>query len=88
MEILATIGWVALFTLSVGIVGVLLVFLATAFLPRMLDLLTPRIDEQKEIVRGNMAVADYFGKISAACIIGVSLVIAAALISGVLIYLK
>ena len=88
MEILVTIGWVALFTLVVGLVGMALVFSATAILPRLLDKLTPTIDEHKEIVRGNQAVATYFGKIVGASIVGISLVIAAALIGGVLIYLK
>jgi hypothetical protein len=88
VDILSTVGWVALFTLSVGVVGMVLVFAATAILPRLLDKMTPNIDEQKEIVRGNGAVADYFGKIVGASIIGVSIVIAAALIGGVLIFLK
>jgi uncharacterized membrane protein YjfL (UPF0719 family) len=88
VDILQTMGWVALFTLCIGIVGMVLVFLATAFLPRLLDKLTPKIDEHKEIVRGNQAVAEYFGRIAGSCIVGVSLVIAAALIGGVLIFLK
>ena len=88
IDILQTIVWVALFTVSVGVVGMALVFLASVVLPLVLDRLTPKIDEQKEIARGNQAVAEYFGRVVGACIVGISIVVAAALIGGVLIFLK
>jgi hypothetical protein len=50
----------------------------------LIDRLTPNIDEQKEIVRGNSAVAEYFGRVAGATIIGMSLVIAAAVLGGVI----
>ena len=40
------------------------------------------IDEQKEIVRGNQAAAQFYGLVSAAVIIGVSIVVAAAVLGG------
>jgi len=46
--------------------------------------LTPNIDEEKEIARGNRAVARYFGRLTAAAIVGISIVIAAAIIGGIL----
>jgi hypothetical protein len=50
----------------------------------LIDRLTPNIDEQKEIVRGNSAVAEYFGRVAGATIIGLSLVVAAAVLGGVI----
>ncbi len=44
----------------------------------MIDRLTPHIDEQKEIVRGNQAVAKFYGLVSAA----VSIVVASAVLGG------
>jgi hypothetical protein len=61
-----------------------LVLVSSLFVPRMIDRLTPNIDEQKEIVRGNSAVAEYFGRVVSATIIGVSLVMAAAVLGGVI----
>jgi hypothetical protein len=46
--------------------------------------MTPNIDEDKEIARGNVAVAQYFGRVVAASIIGVSIVIAAAVGCGII----
>jgi hypothetical protein len=46
--------------------------------------LTPNIDEEKEIIRGNTAVAEYFGRIVGACIIGLSIVVAAAVLGGII----
>ena len=36
-----------------------LVLVASSVLPRLIDRMTPNIDEEKEIVRGNQAVAEY-----------------------------
>ena len=52
-------------------------------IPGMIDRLTPTIDEQKEIVRGNQTVAQFFGLVSGAVIIGVSIVLAAAVLGGI-----
>ena len=48
------------------------------------DRVTPGIDEHKEIVRGNQAVAEYFGRLVSAAILGVSIVVAAAVLGGIL----
>ena len=51
---------------------------------RLIDRFTPNIDEQKEIVRGNSAVAEYYGRLVSAAILGVSIVMAAAVLGGVI----
>jgi hypothetical protein len=61
-----------------------LVLIASLILPRLIERVTPNIDEEKEIVRGNTAVAHYFGRVVAASIIGVSIVIGAAVLGGVI----
>jgi hypothetical protein len=81
---LSGMGWAVLYALVGGFVGLVLVMLASAVLPRLLAKLTPNIDEEKEIVRGNQAVAEYFGRIVSACIMGVSIVMAAAVLGGIL----
>lgn len=83
-DVLINIAWAILFTLVGGIVGVLLILLATLIIPKVLSRLTPNMNEDKEIARGNRAVAEYFGRIVAAAIIGVSIVIAAAIFAGVI----
>jgi hypothetical protein len=82
MEIAANIGWMLLFIVLGSLVGTILVFVASAFLPKLLNKMTPHIDEEKEIAKGNVAVAQYFGRVSSAAIIGVSIVIAAAVVGG------
>jgi len=83
-EALLNIGWAIIFSFIGGIVGIILVLIATTLLPRLIDKLTPKIDENKEIARGNQAVAEYFGRITSAGIIGVSIVIAAAILGGII----
>lgn len=83
-EILENFGWaIALIALG-GMVGIALVAFGAALLPRLLNRVTPHIDEEKEIVRGNVAVAEYFGRIVAAGIIGLSIVVAAAVLGGII----
>lgn len=65
-------------------IGSFFVLMFTGFIHRIADKLTPNIDEDKEILRGNLAVAEYFGRVAAASIIGVSLVVAAAVLAGIL----
>jgi hypothetical protein len=83
-ETLVFLGWAILFSLIGGVVGIGLVMAAAAFVPRILDKLTPAIDEGREIARGNRAVAIYFGLVCAACVIGISIVVAAAVLGGVI----
>jgi hypothetical protein len=82
-EVFSNIGWAVIFSFVGGIVGIVLILLAASIIPRLIDKFTPNIDEDKEIARGNQAVAEYFGRIASATIIGVSIVIAAAIVSGV-----
>jgi hypothetical protein len=83
-ETLGYIGWAVVFVFVGAIVGTALVLVAAAFVPRLIDRLTPNIDEGREIARGNTAVAQYFGLICGASIIGLSLVIAAAVLGGII----
>ena len=87
-ETVINIGWSVIFSLIGGLVGMILVLASSAFVPRLMDKLTPNIDEQKEIIRGNTAVAEYFGRIVVACIIGLSIVMAAAVLGGILAALQ
>jgi hypothetical protein len=83
-EVIQNIGWSVVFAMVGGIVGVLLVLTGSLFLPRLIDRMTPNLDEGREIARGNQAVAEYFGRIVAASIIGISIVIAAAVLGGII----
>jgi uncharacterized membrane protein YjfL (UPF0719 family) len=84
METIRNIGWSVVFSFIGGLVGMALVLVSSLIVPRLIDRLTPNIDEQKEIVRGNSAVAEYFGRVAGATIIGMSLVVAAAVLGGVI----
>jgi uncharacterized membrane protein YjfL (UPF0719 family) len=84
IETVRNIGWSMVFSLIGGLVGMVLVLVASLIVPRLVDRLTPNIDEQKEIVRGNSAVAEYFGRVVGAVILGLSLVVAAAVLGGVI----
>ena len=83
-ETVTNIGWSVVFSMVGGLVGMILVLVSSAFVPRLMDKLTPNIDEEKEIIRGNTAVAEYFGRIVGACIIGLSIVVAAAVLGGII----
>ncbi len=83
-EALLNIGWAVVFSIVGGVVGVALVLLASLVLPRLIERMTPNLDEDKEIARGNRAVADYFGRVVGASILGISIVIAAAVLGGIL----
>jgi len=78
------IGWAIIFSVIGGLVGTSLVIASAYFLPRLIDRLTPTLDEEKEMIRGNQAVAEYFGRVAGAAILGVSIVVAAALLGGML----
>ena len=84
METIRNIGWSVVFSFIGGLVGMILVLVSSLIVPRLIDRLTPNIDEQKEIVRGNSAVAEYFGRVASATIFGISLVIAAAVLGGII----
>ena len=84
LDTLSNVGWAVIFMTVAAMIGTLLVMGATAVIPKLLERLTPNLDEDKEIARGNRAVAEYFGRIVSACIIGVSLVVAASILGGLI----
>jgi uncharacterized membrane protein YjfL (UPF0719 family) len=84
IETIHNIGWLIVFSVVGGLLGMALVLVASFIVPRVIDRLTPNIDEQKEIVRGNSAVAEYFGRLVGATILGLSIVVAAAVLGGIL----
>lgn len=83
-ETIYNIGWAMVFSIVGGLIGMVLVIASSLMLPGLIDRLTPNIDEQKEIARGNTAVAAYFGRVVAAAILGVSIVAAAAVLGGII----
>jgi hypothetical protein len=85
LVVLKNVGWAVTFAVVGAIVGIALILAASYFVPRLIERLTPNIDEEKELVRGNVAVAEYFGRVVAACIIGISIVIAAAVAAGIVV---
>ena len=50
--------------------------------------MTPAMDEEKEIARGNVAAAEYFGRVVAASILGMSVVAAAAILGAIIAVLS
>ena len=78
------IGWAIAYAIVGGVVGTVLVLLISTFLPRIIAKLTPNIDEEKEILRGNQAVAQYFGRVVSGGIIGISMVVAAAILGALI----
>ena len=78
------IGWAMVFSIVGGLIGMAMVIASTLILPGLIDRMTPNIDEQKEIARGNTAVGEYFGRVVAAAILGVSIVAAAAVLGGII----
>ena len=83
-EVAQNFGWSVVFSFVGGIVGVALVLASSLVLPRLIERLTPNLDEEKEIVRGNVAVAQYFGRVVAGSIVGISIVVGAAVLGGIL----
>ena len=83
-DVMANLGWAAVFMAVSAAVGMILIMGAALLIPKLLEWLTPAIDEEKEIARGNRAVAEYFGRIAGATVVGVSIIIAAAIIGGIL----
>ena len=71
------------FTILGGVLGFIFMIIGVLLVPKILNMLTPNIDEEREIVRGNVAVAKYFGSIVHATILGLAIIIAAAIIAGI-----
>jgi uncharacterized membrane protein YjfL (UPF0719 family) len=72
------------FTLVGVVVGTICLVLAAVLTPKLVNMLTPNINEEKEILKGNVAVARYFGGIVQAVILGISIIIAASIIAGII----
>jgi uncharacterized membrane protein YjfL (UPF0719 family) len=72
-----------IYTFLGGLIGFICLVTSVLVIPKLLNALTPQIDEEKEILKGNIAVAQYFGRIIQGIIIGISIIIAAAIISGI-----
>ena len=87
-EMAVNIGWAVVFSFVGGAIGIVLVLAASLVLPRLIDRMTPNLNEEKEIARGNVAVAEYFGRVVGASIIGISIVVAAAVLGGVIAALR
>ena len=83
-ETIYNIGWAMVFAIVGGLIGMAMVIASTLILPGLIDRMTPNIDEQKEIARGNAAVGEYFGRVVAAAILGVSIIAAAAVLGGII----
>jgi small-conductance mechanosensitive channel len=83
-EVAQNMAWAVVFSALGGLIGIALILVASVFLPRFIERLTPNIDEDKEIARGNVAVANYFGRVVGASIIGISIVVAAAVLGGII----
>ena len=84
IETLQNIGWSVIFSVVGGLIGMALVIASSLILPGLIARLTPNLDEQKEIARGNTAVGEYYGRIVGAAILGMSVVIAAAVLGGII----
>ena len=83
-EVAQNMAWAVVFSALGGLIGIALILVASAFLPRLIERMTPNLDEEKEIARGNVAVAQYFGRVVSASIIGISIVVAAAVLGGII----
>jgi len=82
MNTITNILWAVVFSFVGAGIGIYLFIKISQKIPKIFDKITPNIDEDKEMIRGNLAVAEYFGKIVSAGIIGISIIIAAAVIAG------
>ncbi len=84
MNTITNILWAVVFSFVGASIGIYLFIKISQKIPKIFDKITPNIDEDKEMIRGNLAVAEYFGKIVSAGIIGISIIIAAAVIAGII----
>lgn len=84
LDTIISMAWALVFALAGGAAGAFLLIWLSARIPAVFDKITPDMDEGKEIIRGNRAVADYFGRIVSAAILGVSVIIAAAVLGGLI----
>ena len=81
---LSQTGLAVAYTVMCGLLGMAMMSLAAFVIPRVVNKVTPNIDDEKEILRGNIAVGTYVGMVTAAVIIGMSIILAAAIIAGLM----
>ena len=81
-ELTSAFGTGLLYSILSTLFGLSVFGIATICLPRLVERFSPHIDEQKEIASGNQAVADYYGRIVSAAILGVSIIIATGIFVG------
>jgi hypothetical protein len=67
-----------------GVLGTVLLSLAAHIVPKIVDKVTPDIDDEKELLRGNVAVGVYTGMVTGAIIVGISMIVAASIIAGLM----
>ena len=72
-----------LYTVIGALAGIVLIIISALLVPKIIAMITPRIDEEKELLRGNKAVGEYYGRVVAAVIIAIGIIIAAAIIAGI-----
>jgi hypothetical protein len=77
-------GLAVAYTIIGGLVGVAMMAVAMRIIPGIVDKVTPNIDDEKEMLRGNLAVGTYVGLVTAAAILGLSVVVAAAIMAGLM----
>ena len=70
------------YTIIAVLLGVICLFCSSIIIPKILNILTPHMNEEKEIAAGNRAVAEYHGRVVSALLIGISIIIAAAIVVG------
>jgi len=84
IETLHNIGWSIVFATVGGLIGMVLVISSALILPALIDRMTPNLDEKKEMARGNVAVGQFYGRVVGSAILGVSIVVAAAVLGGLI----
>lgn len=78
-DLLAAGAW----TVFAAVIGIILSIVSAVIIPKIVNKLTPHIDEEKEIRKGNVAVATYMGQIISGVTISIGIIIAAAIIAGI-----
>jgi len=69
---------IILIIIAVIVISFFITIIRRAF--NIINEITPDIDEVKEILRGNVAVAEYFSRIVSSTIIGISVILSVVLI--------
>jgi uncharacterized membrane protein len=84
LNALVNVGWALSFIFVGAILGTALMLMISTLVPKILNKNTPHLDEAKEMLRGNRAVAEYFGRVVSSVILGISIIIAASVLGGLI----